>query len=79
MSNPSVLDDANQVFDEAVSRLGLDPNVIEVIKRPRRQIIMSLPIKMDDGRIKVFEGYRVLHSIARGPGKGGIRFHPQVT
>ncbi|MFO7769343.1 MAG: Glu/Leu/Phe/Val dehydrogenase [bacterium] len=79
MANPSVLEGAMKQFDEAVERLRLDPSFIEVIKRPRRSIIMSLPIKMDDGRIRVFEGYRVQHSFQRGPGKGGLRFHPSVN
>ncbi len=79
MANPSVLEGAMKQFDEAVQRLRLDPSFIEVIKRPRRSIIMSLPIKMDDGRIRVFEGYRVQHSFQRGPGKGGLRYHPSVN
>src|SRR5262245_44916536 len=50
-----------------------------VLVNPKRQLIVSIPVKMDDGSISVFEGYRVQHNIARGPAKGGIRYHPQVT
>ncbi len=78
MNERSVFEGAMKYFDEAVERLGLDPLAIESIKRPRRTIIVNLPIRMDDGRVRVFEGYRVQHSIGRGPGKGGIRFHPDV-
>src|SRR5258705_9854822 len=51
----------------------------EVLRRPKRQLIVSIPTRMDDGSIKVFEGYRVQHNLARGPAKGGIRYHPSVT
>jgi glutamate dehydrogenase (NAD(P)+) len=78
MNERSVFEGAMKYFDEAVKRLGLDPPAIESIKRPRRTIIVNLPIRMDDGRVRVFEGYRVQHSIGRGPGKGGVRFHPDV-
>jgi glutamate dehydrogenase (NAD(P)+) len=46
---------------------------------PKRQLIVSIPVRMDHGEIHVFEGYRVQHNIARGPAKGGIRYHPDVT
>jgi glutamate dehydrogenase (NAD(P)+) len=78
MNERSVFEGAMKYFDEAVKRLGLDPPAIESIKRPRRTIIVNLPIRMDDGRVRVFEGYRVQHSIGRGPGKGGVRFNPDV-
>jgi glutamate dehydrogenase (NAD(P)+) len=66
-------------FDRAADHLGLDPGTRDVLRKPKRQLIVSIPIKMDDGAIRVFEGYRVQHSIARGPSKGGIRYHPGVT
>jgi glutamate dehydrogenase/leucine dehydrogenase len=66
-------------FDTAAAKLNLDPGLREVLRRPRRALTLSLPVKMDDGTIKVFEGYRVQHSNARGPCKGGIRYHPNVT
>ncbi len=73
------LANAERQFDEAASRLNLPEGIREIIKRPRRATIQSLPIQMDDGSFKVFTGYRVQHSITRGPAKGGIRFHPDVT
>lgn len=73
------LANAERQFDEAAARLNLAEGIKAVIKNPRRATIVSLPIQMDDGTIKVFKGYRVQHSIVRGPAKGGIRYHPQVT
>jgi glutamate dehydrogenase (NAD(P)+) len=73
------LENAERQFEEAAARLGLNAGVKEVLKRPRRATIQHLPVMMDDGTIKVFVGYRVQHSIARGPAKGGIRFHQDVS
>ena len=73
------LANAERQFEEAASRLKLPPGIKEVVKRPRRSTIVSLPVQMDDGTFRVFTGYRVQHSIVRGPAKGGIRYHPQVT
>jgi glutamate dehydrogenase (NAD(P)+) len=70
---------AERQFDEAADRLHLAPGLREIIKSPRRATIVSLPIHMDDGTFRVFTGYRVQHSIVRGPAKGGIRYHPEVT
>jgi glutamate dehydrogenase (NAD(P)+) len=70
---------AQKQFDHAAEILKLEPWLREVLRRPKRQLIVSIPTKMDDGSIKVFEGYRVQHSLARGPAKGGIRYHPDVT
>ncbi len=66
-------------FDLAAQKLGLDPGLYKVLREPVRETKVSIPIAMDDGRIEVFIGYRVLHNIARGPGKGGIRFDKNVT
>lgn len=66
-------------FDTAAEKCGLEPGLREVLRRPRRALSLSLPVKMDDGSIKVFDAYRVQHSNARGPCKGGIRYHPGVT
>jgi glutamate dehydrogenase (NAD(P)+) len=73
------LANAERQFDEAASRLNLPEGIREVIKHPRRATIVSLPVHMDDGTLRVFTGYRVQHSIVRGPAKGGIRYHPDVT
>ncbi|HTS31755.1 MAG TPA: Glu/Leu/Phe/Val dehydrogenase [Bryobacteraceae bacterium] len=66
-------------FDEAASRLRLDDGMRKVLGTPAREIIVHIPVQLDDGRIEVFTGYRVQHSVARGPAKGGIRFAPDVT
>ena len=66
-------------FDEAAQRLNLDAGIWKVLRYPAREIIVHIPVSMDDGRIEVFTGYRVQHSVARGPGKGGIRYSPDVT
>jgi glutamate dehydrogenase (NAD(P)+) len=70
---------SQQQIDTAAEILGIPMDLREVLKRPKRQLIVSIPVEMDDGTIRVFEGYRVQHNIARGPAKGGIRYHPQVT
>jgi glutamate dehydrogenase (NAD(P)+) len=66
-------------FDLAAQKLGLDPGLYKVLREPVRETKVSIPVSMDDGRIEVFIGYRVLHNIARGPGKGGIRYDKNVT
>jgi glutamate dehydrogenase (NAD(P)+) len=66
-------------FDEAAGRLNLDDGMCKVLRSPTKEITVHIPVQLDDGRIEVFTGYRVQHSIARGPGKGGIRFGPDVT
>src|SRR5216117_122725 len=66
-------------FDEAAARLKLDDGMCKVLKSAAKEITVHIPVQLDDGRIEVFTGYRVQHSIARGPGKGGIRFAPDVT
>jgi glutamate dehydrogenase (NAD(P)+) len=73
------LANAERQFEEAAARLSLPDGIKEIIKKPRRATIVSLPIQMDDGTFRVFTGYRVQHSIVRGPAKGGIRYHPDVT
>ncbi len=73
------LENARLQFEEAAARLKLDPSFIQIIKEPRRATIVKLPVHMDDGSFRVFTGYRVQHSIIRGPAKGGIRYHPDVT
>src|SRR6059058_3018890 len=70
---------AMRQFDTAAEKCGLDPGMREVLRRPRRALLLSLPVKMDDGTLHVFDGFRVQHNSARGPCKGGIRYHPAVT
>ncbi|MGI8741021.1 MAG: Glu/Leu/Phe/Val family dehydrogenase [Bryobacteraceae bacterium] len=66
-------------FDEAARRLGLDEGLGKVLRMAALELTVHIPVQLDDGRIEVFTGYRVQHSIARGPAKGGIRFAPDVT
>jgi glutamate dehydrogenase (NAD(P)+) len=66
-------------LDEAAERLGLDEGIQKVLLFPSREVIVHIPVTLDDGRLEVFTGYRVQHSIARGPAKGGIRYSPDVT
>ncbi len=70
---------AKQQFNRAADFLNLDTSTRNVLSSPKRQLIVSIPVKMDGGDVQVFEGYRVQHNIARGPCKGGIRYHPNVT
>jgi glutamate dehydrogenase (NAD(P)+) len=66
-------------FDQAAEAMELDHNLRERLKLPQRSLILSLPVRMDDGRVEVYTGYRVQHDSARGPTKGGIRYHPDVN
>ncbi len=66
-------------FDEAAMRLKLDDGMCKVLRSPAREITVHIPVQLDDGRLEIFTGYRVQHSIARGPAKGGIRYAPDVT
>ncbi len=83
---PAPLKDKENPFEAMMSRfhvasqiLGIDEEIYNVLKVPARQVIVSLPVTMDDGSIHVFEGYRVIHSNILGPSKGGIRFDPHVN
>lgn len=90
MANPMV-DDVREIkeenpfesmmarFDRAAQLLNLDPDLYAVMRVPNREMKVYIPVRMDSGRIEVFEGYRVQHNSARGPGKGGIRYAPDVT
>ena len=62
-------------FEEAADRLGLSPVLRDRLKLPQRALIVSVPIRMDDGTVKAFAGYRVQHDTALGPSKGGVRYH----
>jgi glutamate dehydrogenase (NAD(P)+) len=72
-------DDVLEQLDRAAAVLRPDPYELEPLRHPKRQVIVSLPVVMDSGRLQVFTGYRVLYDALRGPGKGGIRYHPDVT
>ncbi len=70
---------ARAQFDKSADLIGLDQGTRDLLRSPLREFHFSIPVRMDDGTVKVFEGFRVQHSDARGPAKGGIRFHPQET
>ena len=70
---------AQQQFDEAAEILGLDDGMRQFLRVPQREFRFSLPVKMDDGKVQVFQGYRVQYNSARGPTKGGLRWHPDET
>jgi glutamate dehydrogenase (NAD(P)+) len=70
---------AQQQFDLAAERLNLDPGMRKVLREPRRELTVHFPVKMDDGSVEVFTGYRVQHNLGRGPAKGGIRYHQDVS
>jgi len=75
----SALENAMMQFDEAAEMLNIDKTMLEILKQPRRAVIVKLPIQMDDGKFEIFTGFRVQHNMARGPAKGGIRYHPEVN
>ena len=70
---------AQRQFDAAAEICGLEPQLREILREVQREFTCHFPVEMDDGRIEVFTGYRVQHNITRGPAKGGIRFHPDVS
>jgi glutamate dehydrogenase (NAD(P)+) len=70
---------AQQQFDLAAERLSLDPGLRRVLREPRRELTVHFPVKMDDGSVQVYTGYRVQHNLGRGPAKGGIRYHQDVS
>jgi glutamate dehydrogenase (NAD(P)+) len=70
---------AQHQFDQAASILGLDEGLRQVLREVRRELTVNFPVRMDDGSIRIFTGYRVQHNLTRGPAKGGIRYHPQVS
>ena len=75
----SLFDDMLQQFDGAARILKLESGIWKILTHPKRQIIVSCPVQMDNGEIEVFTGYRVQYNITLGPAKGGIRYHPGVS
>ena len=74
----STLDGVNVFFDRAANRLGLADGVRDMLRKPWRELSVSVPVRMDDGTIEVFNGYRIQHNGVRGPYKGGVRYHPKA-
>ena len=82
VATPEVNDpwiNAQRQFDAAADVLHLEPGIRAILREPQRELSVNFPVRMDDGSVEVFRGYRVQHNVTRGPAKGGIRFHPQVT
>lgn len=79
METLNPLESAQQQIKRAVDLLALDPAVYEILKEPTRVLSVSIPVRMDDGHVKTFIGYRAQHTDVVGPAKGGVRFHPDVT
>src|SRR5271154_6919988 len=75
----SVFESMAARYDVAARKLGIDEGLANYLRTPNREIIVHIPVAMDDGTLRVFDGYRVQHSIARGPCKGGLRYSPDVT
>lgn len=78
-TNGSIFGAMLQEFDGAARILNLEPGIWKILTHPKRQIVVSCPVQMDNGEIEVFTGYRVQYNITLGPAKGGIRYHPQVS
>jgi glutamate dehydrogenase (NAD(P)+) len=66
-------------LDQVAARLGLDPDIHERLRHPKRALVVSIPVRMDDGKTSVFTGYRVHHNSVLGPTKGGLRYDPEVS
>ena len=79
VADASVYDMAVQQFLTSAHRLGLDEGLRQILSEPKRELTVHFPVRMDNGEVQVFTGHRVQHNLARGPGKGGIRYHPDVT
>src|SRR5947209_2107000 len=78
-SDRSALSIAQRQFDAVAEALGLDESLRSVLREVKRELVVHFPVEMDDGSFQVFTGFRVQHNIARGPAKGGLRFHPSLT
>jgi len=76
---PNIWAIAQEQFDSAADQLDLDPGLRKVLRVPQRELTVNFPVTMDDGHVEVFTGYRIQHNVSRGPAKGGIRYHQDVT
>src|ERR1044072_4776356 len=78
-AKPNPYEVAVEQFNQAADKLNLDEGMRQILSHPKREFTVHFPVRTDDGGYKVFTGYRVQHSLTRGPAKGGIRYHPDVT
>ena len=74
----SIFDEVSLFFDDSADRLDLNDGLREMLRRPWRELLVQVPVRMDDGQVQVFSGSRVQHNAARGPYKGGVRYHPEA-
>ena len=79
MSSSNIYQDALQRLEQAAKFASVEPESVERLRHPKSTLEMSIPVRMDNGSLKVFTGYRVRYNDSRGPTKGGIRYHPSVT
>ena len=79
MSGNNPFENVQKQIDDAKKLVPLDPEIVEILKYPQKVIEVSIPMRMDNGKIRIFHGYRVQHNNYRGPYKGGIRYHPDVN
>ena len=79
LSTSSPWEAALSQLDEAAATLNLDPGVHDVLRNPKRVLAVAIPVRHDDDAVRVYSGFRVHHNTSRGPSKGGIRYHPDVT
>ena len=75
----SLFESEQAQLDKVASALGLEPGIRAILREPKKEVHISIPVRMDNGEVKIFKGFRVQHNDARGPFKGGIRFHPDET
>jgi glutamate dehydrogenase/leucine dehydrogenase len=78
-ARPDLWDSVLVMLDDVAQRLELEPGIHAILRQPERELTVAVPVLMDDGHVGVFTGYRIQHSSARGPCKGGIRYHPDVN
>jgi len=79
MIEDSLARKAKKQLYKAAKEIDMDPNLLKILERPMRILKVSIPIKLDNGKIKVFTGFRCQYNNAKGPTKGGVRYHPEVT
>ncbi len=79
MTTPPLWEEALAQLDRGARHLKLDPYITERLRHPKRVLQVSVPVRRDDGSVTFFSGYRVQHNVDRGPAKGGIRYHPDVS
>ena len=78
-AKPNIWDVAQAQFDTAAEQLDLDPGLRRVLRVAQRELTVNFPVTMDDGHVEVYTGFRIQHNVSRGPAKGGIRYHQDVT